>query len=87
MNRDCVFGLWKQLRGAGKERWGRLTNDPGAVATGQRQRFEGWIQQQRGLAKQETDRQLAEFLHRNRDWRNPAATSAVRREFRPPPAG
>ena len=68
MNRDRLIGTWKQFRGKAKERWGTLTGDPVAAAAGARDRLLGEIQEQRGASKEEADRQLDEFLRRNRNW-------------------
>jgi uncharacterized protein YjbJ (UPF0337 family) len=68
MNRDRLLGSWHQLRGTAKELWGALIGDPYAVATGARDRLLGEIQEQRGLAQEEADRQLTDFIKRNRNW-------------------
>ena len=68
MNRDRFRGIWKQFSGKVKERWGRLTDDPLALAAGTRDRLAGRIQEQHGLSKQEADRQLEDFMTRNRNW-------------------
>jgi uncharacterized protein YjbJ (UPF0337 family) len=49
-----------------KEQWGTLTEYPLAVAAGTRDRLAGRIREQRGISKQEADRQLEEFVSRNR---------------------
>ena len=68
MNRDRFHGICKQFSGKLKQQWGTLTDDPLAVAAGARERLAGRIQEQRGSAKQAADRQLAEFMSRNRNW-------------------
>jgi len=68
MNRDRLQGIWQQFRGKVKEHWGTLTGDPLAVAAGTRKRLLGRIQEQRGVSKQEADRQLSDFMRRNRNW-------------------
>lgn len=70
MNRDRLFGAWQQFRGTVKAQWGTLTGDPYAIDAGARDRLLGEIQQQRGASKEEADRQLADFLKRNRNWWN-----------------
>jgi len=68
MNRDRVEGVWKQFSGKVKEQWCRLTDDvPGVVAARRGQRA-GWIQEGRGISKETVERQLKEFLVRNRYW-------------------
>ena len=68
MNQDRVHGLCMQVSGKLKEQWGRLARDPRAVAAGKSDRFAGRILEQRGISAQEADRQLAEFMRRNRNW-------------------
>jgi len=68
MNRDRFEGIWKQLSGKLKEEWCRLTDDaPGMVAATRDQRA-GWNQEGRGISKEAVERQLREFLVRNRNW-------------------
>ncbi len=69
MNRVRIYGICRQLSGTIAEGWGRLSGDPLAVAAGRRERLMGRIQAQRGALKQQADRQLAEFISRNRDWK------------------
>ncbi|HLX80638.1 MAG TPA: CsbD family protein [Burkholderiales bacterium] len=68
MNRDRLGGIWKQFSGKAKQHWGALTGDPLAVAAGDRDRIFGRVQEQRGISKQEADRELEDFMSRNRDW-------------------
>ena len=68
MNRDRIHGIWRQFSGKVKEHWGTLTDDPLAVAAGTRDRFAGRIEEQTGILKQEADRQLEDFMRRNRRW-------------------
>ncbi len=68
MNRDRVEGNWKQFSGSVRAQWGRLTGDESGVNAGKRDRLAGSIQELQGLSKEESERQLKEFLYRNRDW-------------------
>lgn len=70
MNRDRLLGTWQQVRGKVKQQWGTLTGDPYAIDAGVRDRLLGEIRQQRGASKEEADRQLTDFVKRNRDWSN-----------------
>jgi uncharacterized protein YjbJ (UPF0337 family) len=70
MNRDRSYGVWKQARGKLRQLWGMLAGDPLSVAAGARDHLSGRNQEQRGVAKQEADRQLEDFRNRNRDWSN-----------------
>lgn len=68
MNHDRLQGVCMQLRGRIKESWGALADDPYRVAEGVRERLDGRIREQRGIAQQEAARQLREFMNRNRRW-------------------
>ena len=68
MNRERWLGICKQFMGKGKERWGTLTGDPFAIDAGVRDQLLGKIQEQRGASKEEADRQLTDFMKRNRNW-------------------
>jgi uncharacterized protein YjbJ (UPF0337 family) len=68
MNRDRIQGICRQLSGKVRQRWGALTEDRLAVAAGARDRILGRVQEQRGISRQEADRQLDEFMNRNRNW-------------------
>jgi len=70
MNRDRWLGVWKQFMGRAKERCGTLAGDPFAIDAGVREQLLGKIQEQRGAAKEEADRQLTDFMKRNRNWSN-----------------
>lgn len=68
VNRDRVEGSLKQISGKLKEQWGKLTRDELGVAAGRRDQRAGRIQVRRGMSTQEDERQLKDFLQRNRDW-------------------
>ena len=70
MNRERLHGSWMQFKGKLKERWGTLSGDPLAVAAGTRDRSAGRIEKQRGIAKQQAERQLDDFMSRNRNWQD-----------------
>ena len=68
MNRDRLKGGWKQLSGKVQVKWGRLTGDQASVNAGRRAQRAGRIQSQYGVSKEQAQRQLEDFLSRNRDW-------------------
>ena len=68
MNRDRVEGNWKQFGGKLREQWGRLLSNESGVDAGRRDRLAGSIQVRQGISKEEIERQLSDFLERNRDW-------------------
>ena len=68
MNSNRAQAIHRQIRGRLQELWGRLTRDPRGVAAGMREQLAGSIQERSAIAKQDADRQLAEFQQRNRHW-------------------
>lgn len=70
MDRDSFHGFWMQFSGQIKEYWGTLMHDQLTVAAGTRDRIAGRKQKQHGVVKQEANRQFAEFISRNRNWRD-----------------
>ena len=68
MNLDRLQGSWKQFSGKFQEHWGAITDDPLASAAGRRHRLAGKVLVQRGISKQQAERQLKDFLVRNRNW-------------------
>jgi uncharacterized protein YjbJ (UPF0337 family) len=68
MNRDRVEGNLKQFSGKLKEQWGRLTHDESGVDAGRRDQLAGSVQVRHAMSKEETERQVRDFLYRNRDW-------------------
>jgi uncharacterized protein YjbJ (UPF0337 family) len=62
MNWDQLSGMWKQAKGSVRERWGKLTDDDLDVAAGSREQFIGRIQQRYGIAREEAERQVDEWL-------------------------
>ena len=55
MNTDQIKGNWKQ------EKWGRLTDDDWKVVEGKRDQLVGKIQERYGIARDEAERQVADF--------------------------
>ena len=61
MNTDQMKGNWKQLVGKAKEKWGKLTDDDWQIVEGKRDQLVGRIQERYGIARQEAERQIADF--------------------------
>ena len=58
MNWDQVEGNWKQMKGAAKQKWGKLTDDDLTVAKGQADALSGRLQERYGITKEEAKRQI-----------------------------
>ena len=69
MNEDRIEGNWKQFKGKIREQWGKLTDDDVDVIAGKRDEFLGKLQERHGLAKEEAEKQLAEWHKRHPDFR------------------
>jgi uncharacterized protein YjbJ (UPF0337 family) len=64
MNWDRVEGNWKQFKGQVQQSWGRLTNDDLDQVEGKHTELVGKIQERYGLAKDEAERQVDEWLNK-----------------------
>jgi len=62
MNWDQFEGKWKQYKGKVREKWGKLTNDDLDVITGRRDQLVGKVQERYGIAKEEAQRQVDEYV-------------------------
>jgi uncharacterized protein YjbJ (UPF0337 family) len=61
MNWDQIAGNWKQFAGKAKQKWGQLTDSDWTRAEGKRDELVGRIQERYGIAREEAERQVAEF--------------------------
>lgn len=64
MNWPHIEGKWKELRGAIRERWGRLTDSDLDIIAGKRDQLIGILQQRYGTARDEAERQVDDFARR-----------------------
>ena len=62
MNWDQIPGTWSQIKGAIRQKWGKLTDDDLEVIAGNKDQFVGRIQERYGIAKEEAQRQLDDWL-------------------------
>ena len=61
MNWEQIEGNWKEAVGKAKEQWGQLTDQDLTVVAGRRDQLAGLIEQRYGVAKEEAEKQLAEW--------------------------
>ena len=61
MNWDRVEGNWKQVKGAVKQQWGKLTDDDLTQINGSQERLEGMIQERYGIARDAAQKQVDEW--------------------------
>jgi len=62
MNWDQFAGSWKQAAGKVKEKWGKLTDDDLTVVSGKRDQLSGLLQKRYGMAKEQAEKELDEFI-------------------------
>jgi uncharacterized protein YjbJ (UPF0337 family) len=62
MNWDRIEGNWRQVSGKAKEQWGKLTSDDFDVVAGRRDQLAGKIQERYGIAKDEAEKQVNDWL-------------------------
>jgi uncharacterized protein YjbJ (UPF0337 family) len=65
MNWDTVKGNWKQMKGAAKKRWGKLTDDELTQLEGNRDQLVGKVQERYGIARDEAERQVDDWASEN----------------------
>jgi uncharacterized protein YjbJ (UPF0337 family) len=61
MNSDQMEGKWKQLKGAVKEKWGKLTDDDLDAIAGKHDQLVGKIQERYGITKEQAAQQIKEW--------------------------
>jgi uncharacterized protein YjbJ (UPF0337 family) len=62
MNSTQMKGNWIEMKGKLKERWGNLTDDDLKVSEGKMDELRGRIMQRYGLAKEDAQKQLDDFM-------------------------
>jgi uncharacterized protein YjbJ (UPF0337 family) len=67
MDWNRVEGNWKQMKGAVKQQWGKLTDDDLTQINGSQEKLEGIIQERYGIARDETRKQIDSW-YQNRSW-------------------
>jgi uncharacterized protein YjbJ (UPF0337 family) len=62
MNSDQVSGKIKQMTGAAKQQWGKLTDDDLQVIAGKREALAGKLQERYGMAKEEAQKKAEDWM-------------------------
>jgi len=62
MNKDILQGMWKQVRGDIKTKWGKLTDDELDQVAGHREKLLGLIQQKYGETRDAAEADLNKLL-------------------------
>jgi uncharacterized protein YjbJ (UPF0337 family) len=67
MNWDRIEGNWKQFKGGVKAQWGKLTDSQIDVMAGKRDQLAGKIQETYGVTREESEKQISEWLGRQKE--------------------
>jgi uncharacterized protein YjbJ (UPF0337 family) len=67
MNWDRIEGNWKQVTGKAKVQWGKLTSDDFDIIAGRREQLAGKIQERYGIAKDDAENQVSEWVKKADD--------------------
>jgi uncharacterized protein YjbJ (UPF0337 family) len=62
MNWDRVEGNWKQFTGQVQQKWGKLTDSDLNMIEGKRTELAGRLQERYGMAKDEAEREIDNWL-------------------------
>jgi uncharacterized protein YjbJ (UPF0337 family) len=63
VNQDIFQGRWNQIKGKVREKWGQLTDDDFTQIGGQKDQLVGRVQERYGLAKEEAEREVNDWLN------------------------
>ncbi|MBS1712812.1 MAG: CsbD family protein [Armatimonadetes bacterium] len=61
MNWNIIEGKWKEMAGSVRQKWGELTDDEIQQTAGQRDKFEGLLQQKYGMTQEAAAKQIDEW--------------------------
>lgn len=61
MNSDIAEGKWKQMTGAIKEKWGKLTDDDLEQVEGRVDKFCGKMQERYGMSREQAEQEFNRF--------------------------
>lgn len=65
MNMDQIKGQWRQVKGAAKTQWGKLTDDELTQIDGNVDRLVGLVQERYGYARERAQEEVDRFFLRN----------------------
>ncbi len=61
MNTDIIKGHWNELKGALREKWGKLTDSDYEQIAGKKDKLVGLLQQRYGYDKERAEREVDDF--------------------------
>ena len=62
MNWDQMQGKLKQMKGAAKKQWGKLTDDDLTAINGKREQLEGKLEERYGIAKDQARKEVDDWF-------------------------
>ena len=63
MNWDQIEGMWKQMRGSMKQKWGQFTDSDFEQIAGSRDKFVGRLQERYGYTREQADKELSQWMN------------------------
>ncbi len=61
MNEDIITGQWKQLKGALRAQWGKLTDSDYEEIAGNKDKLIGRLQERYGYERDQAEREVSDF--------------------------
>lgn len=65
-NKDESKGKWKQVVGAAKSNWGKLTDDELMETEGEADKLTGKVQERYGITREQAKEEVDEFLSKHK---------------------
>lgn len=62
MNTDIMKGKWTEIRGALRQKWGKLTDSDYEEIAGNKEKLIGRLQQRYGYEREKAEREVQEML-------------------------
>ena len=67
MNWDRIQGNWKQFKDSARQEWSALTDEQLDAIAGRREELVGRIQEEYGMSKEETEKQITDWQSRQQE--------------------
>lgn len=83
MNEDILKGKWKTLKGEAKIWWGHKTGDPLTELDGNKDKIEGWLQEKKGMTKEDAEKELKKLTDAKKEMESQAdeVTKKLKAQF------
>jgi uncharacterized protein YjbJ (UPF0337 family) len=67
MKKDILKGIWKEMKGALKEKWGKLTDDDLTEMEGKEEKLLGILQKRYGYTEDRAKKEYNDFIDRYKE--------------------